>query len=346
MFELKIDGALDIGSSGVKIVLYKNKKIEKLDHIKYSDMDEDRMMALQESLDILSKRVNIKGKKLVVTIPASKFYVKTLEYNLKNGEALEEKIEEDLEELILGYTKDEFVTQIETVTENNLYKKLLVVTIPVEEVEKILGVLGNFKIKVLKLIPDFVAVSNLVDILDQKSEVEVSKNIMVVDIGGETSKIFMSALGTLNMLRIVGIGGNDFTEIIKDHEMLDYEGAELEKQQLELGDDESKKYKTQGELAMFKDLTSLVNDLTTQIEDSINYFNTNLTEGTIDKIYLTGGGSLLKGFKKHFDDAFSVPCDVIDLDLLGIEYKKVEDKELLSTFKITTLMGALIKEVR
>jgi len=350
MFEFKVDGALDIGSSGIKLALYKNKKIDKIDFVNYQDMNEEKIIALQESLETLGKKINIKGKNLVVTIPASRFYVKTLEYNNTKEEGaeadLEAKIEEDLEDIISGYTKSEFITQIETVYENDLYKKLLVITIPVEEIEKILNILSYFKIRALKIIPDFVALNNLVDILDQKSMEEINENIMVVDIGGETSKIFMTTLGTINMLRIVGIGGNDFTEIIKDHEMLEYEGAELEKQQLELGNDENRKYKTQGEVSMFKDLTSLVNELTTQIENSVEYFNTNLAEGRITKIVLTGGGALIKGFKSYFDDAFDIPCEEIDLNLLNLDYKNLEDRELLSTFKITTLMGALIKEVK
>ena len=349
MFEFKVDGALDIGNSGIKAALYKNKRIDKISYVDYLDMAEEKIIALQESLEILAKKINLKGKNLIVTIPASKFYVKTLEYNNNKEDGaeadLETKIEEDLEDIISGYTKDEFITQVETVYETDIYKKLLVITIPIEEVEKILGILSHFKIRVLKIIPDFIALNNLVDILDQKSEEETNENIMIVDIGGETSKIFMSTLGTLNMLRIVGIGGNDFTEIIKDHEMLDYEGAELEKQQLELGDDENRKYKTQGEVSMFKDLTSVVNELTTQIHNSLEYFNSNLTEGRISKIFLTGGGALIKGFKTYFDDAFDLPCQELDLNLLNLDYKNLEDRELLSTFKITTLMGALIKEV-
>lgn len=349
MFKFKIHGALDIGSSGIKLALYKNKKIDKVSFVNYTDMSEEKIIALEESLEILKEKVNFKGKNLVVTISASKFYVKTLEYNITNEEnreeILEARIEEDLEDIVSGYTKDEFITQVETVYENNLYKKLLVITIPIEEIEKILSILNHFKIRVLKIIPDFVALNNLVDILDQKSEGETFENIMVVDIGGETSKIFMSTLGTLNMLRIIGLGGNDFTEIIKDHEMLDYEGAEAEKKRLELGDDENRIYKTQGEISMFKDLTSVVNELTTQIENSLEYFNNNLVEGKISKIILTGGGSLMKGFKTYFDDAFEIPCEEIDLNLLNLDYKNEEDKELLSTFKMTSLMGALIKEV-
>jgi len=349
MFEFKVDGALDIGNSGIKAVLYKNKKIDKISYVDYLDMAEEKIVALQESLEILGKKINLRGKNLIVTIPASKFYIKTLEYNNNKEEGseidLEVKIEEDLEDIISGYTKDEFITQIETVYETDLYKKLLVITIPIEEIEKILGILSHFKIRVLKIIPDFIALNDLVDLLDQKSEEETNENVMIVDIGGETSKIFMSTLGTLNMFRIVGIGGNDFTEIIKDHEMLDYEGAELEKQQLELGDDENRKYKTQGEMSMFKDLTSVVNELTTQIGNSLEYFNANLAEGRISKILLTGGGALMQGFKTYFDDAFDLPCEEIDLNLLNLDYKNLEDKELLSTFKITTLMGALIKEV-
>lgn len=348
MFEFKVDGALDIGSTGIKLVLYKNKKIDKVGVVNYLDMIEEKIIVLEESLEILGQKINLKGKNLVVTITASKFHVKTLEYNNTEDEdaTLESRIEEDLEDIISGYTKDEFITQIETIYENDLYKKLLIITIPKEEIEMILGVLSHFKIRVLKIIPDFIALNNLMDLLDQKSEEETVENIMIVDIGGETSKIFMSTLGTLNMMRIVGIGGNDFTEIIREHEMLDYESAELEKQKLELGDDEDRNYKTQNEVSMFKDLTSVVNELTTQIEDSLEYFNTNLGEEKISKIILTGGGALIKGFKTYFDDAFDIPCEKIDLDLLNLDYKNIEDRELLSSFKMMTLVGALIKEVK
>ncbi|HAS80315.1 MAG TPA: hypothetical protein DCR90_05375 [Fusobacteriaceae bacterium] len=346
MFKFKVDGALDIGSTGIKLVLYKNKKIDKIEIVNYSNITEEKIIALEESLEILGKKINLKGKNLIVTITASKFHVKTLEYNNEDEEVnLETKIEEDLEDIILGYTKDEFITQIEPVYENDLNKKLLVVTIPIEEIEMILGILNHFKIRVLKIIPDFIALNSLIDLLDQKSGKETVENIMIVDIGGETSKIFMSTLGVLNMLRIVGIGGNDFTEIIREHEMLDYEGAELEKQNLELGNDENRIYKTQSEESMFQDLTSVVNELTTQIEDSLEYFNSNLGEGEISKIILTGGGALIKGFKTYFDDSFDIPCEEINLDSLNLEYKNMEDKELLSNFRMMTLVGALIKEV-
>ena len=73
MFGFEVDGALDIGNSGIKVALYKNKKIEKIDYINYSDMNEDKIMLLQESLDKMSKKVNLRGKKMVVTMPASNF---------------------------------------------------------------------------------------------------------------------------------------------------------------------------------------------------------------------------------------------------------------------------------
>jgi type IV pilus assembly protein PilM len=345
MFELKIDGALDIGGSGLKVVFYKNKKIEKVEYEKYADVEEEKIVSLQDALEKMSERTKLKGKNFIVTLPASKFNVKTLEYDLSEGENLEERMEEDLEELISGYSKEEFITRQEVISEDKSNKKILVVTIAIEEIQQILGILSNFKIKILKIVPDFVAVNNLVDVISQKSEGKESQNIMVVDIGGDTSKIFMSTLGTINMLRLVGIGGQDFTEIIKENEMLTEEAAETEKHELELGDDEERQYKTQGELAMFKDLTNLVNELTTQLENSIEYFNSNLVEGEIDKIYLTGGGSLIKGFKKHFDQAFKVPCVQIDLESVGLTYEKSE-KNLLEPAQITTLIGALIKEVR
>jgi len=349
MFEFKVDGALDIGSSGIKLALCKNKRIDKVDFVDYIDMEEEKIISLQGSLEILTGKVNLKGKNLIVTIPASKFHVKTLEYNNHREEGeeinLDARIEEDLEDIISGYTKDEFITQVETIYETDIYRKLLVITIPAEEIEKILGVLTQFKIRALKIIPDFIALNNLVELLDQKSEEETEESVMIVDIGAETSKMFMSTLGTLNILRMVGIGGNDFTEIIKDHQMLNSESAELEKQNLELGDDENREYKTQGEMLMFKDLTSVVHELTTQIENSVEYFNSNLVEGKISKIFLTGGGALIKGFKTYFDNAFEIPCEEIELNLLNLDYRNKEDEELLSTFKITTLMGALTKEV-
>ena len=123
MFELKIDGALDIGGSGLKVALYKNKKIEKIDYEKYSDIEEEKIMSLQEALENMSKRIKLKGKNFVVTIPASKFNVKTLEYDLSEEGELEERIEDDLEELILGYTKEDYIVQKEMISENGSNKK-------------------------------------------------------------------------------------------------------------------------------------------------------------------------------------------------------------------------------
>jgi len=349
VFGFKIDGAIDIGNSGIKIIFYKNKKIEKIDYIKYTEIEEDKLILLEESLEKLSKKINLKGKNMVVTLPATKFNTKTLEYtNIKNDE-IREKIQVDLEELISGYRREDYVTQIETIYEDELYSKYLVVTILEEELEKIIGILSNFKIRILKIIPDFIAINNLIDILEQKSEEKINENIMVVDVGSETTKIFMSTLGVVNMLRIINIGGKDFTEIIKEHKMLGFKEAELEKYQIEI--DENKKYNSQGEVAMFKDFFSLLENLKEQIEKSIEYFNSNLSQGEITKLYFIGGGMMLKGVKEYFENSFKSLYSEIKLENLGLEYKKIgykkiKDKKILSELQLITLMGALIKEVK
>jgi len=345
MFTYKVEGALDIGSSGIKVALYKNKKIEKINFTKDTNIDEDKIILLQESLEVLDKQMGLKGKKVIVTLPTSKFNIKIFEYNnLTTDEEIDIKINEDLEDMISGYTREEYIVQTETIDENNLYKKILVIFILQEEIERTIEILNNFKIKVLKIIPDFIAVNNLVDILAQKSEVKMEDNIVVVDIGSETSKIFFRKQGVFNGLHTIDIGGNDFTEIIKEYEMLEYKQAELEKQKLDLGDD-TKIYETQGEISMHKELTSLLNELVSEVEESIGYFNRKLVEDKITRILLTGGGSLMKGVKSYFDNYFDIPCEAVNIDILEIEYKKREDREILSTFEISTLVGALMKEV-
>ncbi|MCK5779758.1 MAG: pilus assembly protein PilM [Psychrilyobacter sp.] len=345
MFNYKVNGALDIGNNGVKIAIYKNKKLKKLDFIGYGNIADDRTILLQEALGELSQKYKLGGSKFTVTLPASRFSVHVLEYyrTFENDEELDDQIKEDLGEKIPEYAEGNYMTQKEIMVDKGMFKKIMTISILEEEVERITEILGIFKIKVLRIIPDFLAIIRLAELIVQKTEKEseekIERNSMIVDIGVENCGIFLTKSGKIEEMEVVPMGGNDFTYLIKEFEEISFKEAEKQKKSLkpeEEGDD--------AELTAA--LTPLFQELSEAIELKLDFFNKRLKGKEISEIILTGGGAKTVGFETYFNEFFDIPCVRLELDLLNLKYEKIEQKEGTSTFEISTVVGALMREVK
>lgn len=344
MFNYKVNGALDIGNNGVKLAIYKNKKLKKLDFIGYGNIDDDKTILLQEALGELSQKHKLGGSKFTVTLSASRFKVHVLEYyrTFESEEELENQIKEDLGEQIPEYTEGLYLTQKEIMVDKGMFKKIMTISILEEEVEKITKILDIFKIKVLRIIPDFLAIIRLSELIVETTEEDcdkVEKNSMIVDIGVENCGIFLTKAGKIEEMEVVHLGGNDFTYLIKEFEEISFKEAEKQKKSL-------KPEEEGNDLELTAALTPLFQELSESIESKLNLFNKKLKGNEISEIILTGGGAKTVGFETYFNEFFDIPCVRLELDLLNLKYEKIEKKEGTSTFEISTIVGALMREVK
>ncbi|MBI5586391.1 MAG: type IV pilus assembly protein PilM [Deltaproteobacteria bacterium] len=149
-----------------------------------------------------------------------------------------------------------------------------------------------------------------------------NESVALIDIGAHTSTIAMVQKEEVVFSREIGIGGESLTEALMDLSRIDHPGGilnyqEAEKIKFEYGIplDEIDEEQTEGGLtleAIREALMPIVDRLIMEIDRSFGYFKTQAENQSIDRIFLSGGGSLLQGLRPAIGRSFNLP--VADYD--------------------------------
>ncbi len=148
------------------------------------------------------------------------------------------------------------------------------------------------------------------------------ESVALIDLGAHTSTIAMVQKDEVVFSREIGIGGENLTEALMDLSrlnrpggILNYEEAEQIKFRYGIPLDEIEGEQTEEGLpleAIREGLMPIVDRLIMEIDRSFGYFKTQAENQSIDRIFLSGGGSLLKGLGKAIGRSFNLP--VADYD--------------------------------
>lgn len=126
-------------------------------------------------------------------------------------------------------------------------------------------------------------------------------NILLVDVGENVSSIMIVSKGLPILKRTLNIGGTTFTQYIADHLKLELPQAEQNKIDLSIT------YRPGGEFPEF--LEAVVNPLINEIEYLVKLYKEKAQTNSklIEKIILTGGGSLLPNLSTHISRKTNLP---------------------------------------
>jgi len=356
MFENKISGSIDIGSSSIKGVSLKDRKIDKIamepvtNGAILSGNIEDHA-AVTDSIISIVRRLGLRNKAVVVSLPVQNFFVKFLSI-VKVDEA--EKIaliESELEELVPNFDPDQYVTQYVSVDEyggSSFEDKenVMAVTIQKEKVDDIIRLLTDgAKVTPIKIIPDFISLFNLLQATKyQIMEDSENANIMIVDIGAEATKIFVERNGFVKMQRIAAIGGNDFTDVIERNLNLDYAEAEKQKYALELKNRNNEYESTDDDV--LQEVGELIEELNNQIKRSVEFYRSQESVPGIDALIVTGGASMMKGYEVILETALMTEMKVFPIELFFNRIKDFSEKDIENLKRFSAVIGSIIDEVR
>ncbi len=133
---------------------------------------------------------------------------------------------------------------------------------------------------------------------------------MIIDIGSGSTKIFIVERGILGTSHMVSRGSQDITLAISKSLGVSIEEAEKIKKERGL-------IKKEGDQNI-NEITSLTLDYIFSEIDRVLLNYQKKTERNVSKVFLTGGGSLLKGLKEKAESSFSIPV------VMGDPFSKVE----------------------
>jgi len=359
MFELfkeKIEGSLDIGTSSIKGLKLKKGKIEalnirELENGVIINGNIEDYLSVNEELKTIIDNLELKNKEVVVSIPIQNFFIKFFQISDVDDKERRVLIDNELEDIVPNFDSSDFVTDYVDLGQSKITSSdsdetqinVMAITIPKNKINELVEILVTLKVKPVRVVPDFISIFNLVQMEKEFIDVEDEESIMFVDVGSESTKIFFEKGGQFKFYRIISLGGNDITSVIERYYNVDRERAEEEKKRLELLADSDTH--SPEEIEVFKEVEDLINELEDSIKISIDYYKAQENAPAIDRIFLTGGTTLLKGFKQTIEKTFEIEVETLDTGRYFSHRLDEEDLEEFPPQRIAALIGNVITEV-
>lgn len=143
--------------------------------------------------------------------------------------------------------------------------------------------------------------------LTKEYEKEDKDVTAVIDVGAEITNLVIMENSQIKFVRVIGVGGNDWTETIIDLLGVPYDEAEEYKLRIGLPPLSGDKYvDVPGEMVdkadrVFNALEREIIRFMGEIKRSFEYYISQTGGSTVNNVILTGGASSLKNFKKYVE---------------------------------------------
>jgi type IV pilus assembly protein PilM len=176
-----------------------------------------------------------------------------------------------------------------------------------------------------------------------------SETVVVIDLGSKNTQIIVLKEGKLKFSREIAVAGDAFTKSITGPYEKDGEGEEI-------GEEVAETIKIKTGLLEEKDsdpiiegvpadqarkrLWSVIERLFIEVDRSLNYYKNQSKDYEINRIFLTGGGSLLKGLPEALEKHLEIPVQFFQTPgSLTLRKKINKDLFLRDMPFLTTLLG-------
>jgi len=342
---------IDIGANSIKLVQFKGKVdnltlidigVQKLplDTVVDGLIADDSLLASE--LQTLIKSLKHRPKNIITTVPNDNLLIRNIEMPNIDKKEIRESLKWEADEQ-LPYPVESAALDYLEIEESEDVIKYIVASVKKNVVDNYLHPFERLNLK-----PSVINVQPmaLVSLLDFQGEVE--NNIAVIDIGASATQITIANKKNIMLSRTIDTGGFSFTNSIMEAKDIAFQEAEEEKRELSLDlEGEIEKDLSQEELMDSMqigleieeeeklNLETLTNTLSLEITRSLDFFNMKHRDKEVEKVFITGGGSRLKGIQKLISDEIGRELILIEpfkninkkLDIKGeeiIEHYKYE----------------------
>ena len=159
--------------------------------------------------------------------------------------------------------------------------------------------------------------------------------VAFVDMGGTTTNIIILKNGKLDFTRMMRVGGENINFALAEE--LGMAAKSTEALKIEKSDLDDIKEDDFINIALKK----VLGNISLEIERIFKFYLSKSVGNKIDKIYLYGGTSNIKGIEKYVEDKFNIPVKKID-KLNNVDFTSKELKEL-SMDRYLNAIGAIIR---
>jgi len=320
---------IDIGSKNVKLIFLtpthqktfslRNWDIRELpdEIVPLETTSENRDPVVISVLkDIFSKNKNL-PKKTVTSVSGSSVIVRPIKVPLLTKEELAKSIAIEAEPYIPFPVKEVYLSfdVLGEVTEEGVRKnEVMIVAARKEYVDKHVDILSQCNLTPKYIDVDIFAIERA---LRYNYDIE-NENVCVVNIGANITNVAIIEAGVAKTCRDLPLGMLFILTEMKKlkqleiKEILNY----FKKDGLILTDEEKEEYLSQNkklELSISKDLIALLKEISTELHKLIDFYYFQKGEQKpISKIYLSGGGCIIRNLDLYFSNEFKIETEILD----------------------------------
>lgn len=345
---------LDISDMSLKLIqLSKQRKktLGKADYIKIQAIGKTSLKpGLIENGDIINidqvateirkliekvKFGKVNSDDVVACLPETKTFIKLIEIDSGPNDFVN-VIEKEIEKHVPMMLNDIYYDW-QVIEENERFKKVLIGAAPKKTVNQYTELLhkAGLSISALEIEPISISRSLLIEESGYYKG-EYKENYAIIDIGASRTNMIFYSKNTILFTIKIPISGEKITEEIADNLVIEKEQAE--KVKIICGLD---KKKVNG--IIYKILLGTIKDLSEKIKEAIDFYNNHFSRGTIKKIYLSGGGSNIKGIDTIINEVTGI--EVVKGDsLINLHGDKKEIFKILSeTYNVSLNFNKISK---
>jgi type IV pilus assembly protein PilM len=316
----KISVGLNIGVSSVKMVKLRSSKdlVELMDFCVEENQFDLETLLKKIVLPRSIKRVNI-------SVSGQQAITRYIELPRMNSDELKQSLKFEAQKHIpfpISEVNLDVSILRSDLPDNKM--RVLLAAVKKEALSQRLKLLAAMDLEVGVVDVDSLALMNAFEFNYSQEENIKNKTLALLNIGSSTSNLNIMDSGYPALSRDINIGGNNFTQKISDSLGLDFKAAEAMK---------SAQDKEKSEKAA-KAIEPILAKLAQEVRTSFDYYESRSVT-SVEKIFLSGGGSLFSGVKETL------------ANLLGLEvanwdpFKKVSLAEGIKQDKLKALSGQL-----
>jgi type IV pilus assembly protein PilM len=374
MFNSKVL-SLDIGSKNTRIVLgsqsKKNVIIEKAITMTtpvgcYNDgkiLDVTKFKS--EILDVLQAE-NIKCKNIIITSKSTSVITRDIDIPVAKKEEMDSIIKFQMEKY-LPIMFDDYIMQykmLEEYEEVGIKKaKVTVVVYPKVMAEGYYNLVKELKgnAEALDISSNSINKLFIEDIKVNDENYSLEDTVAVIDLGYHFINVNIITKGNVQFTRIITYGGYDID--IDIAKQLSISEEEAEKQKMEYCDLEADTLSDVQSSTVTDIAKAQARNWIHEIERLLNYYKSKEQGNKVDKIYIYGGSSNLKGIETFIKDSFDLPVTQIQnlgnvtcskknsakvqpskIDIFKVDSSKIDSSKLdVELSQYVNAIGAIIR---
>lgn len=299
---------LDIGSTAIRLVELHGSGTSKALG-KYAYVPIDSKMALSDSKNDqqrlaravaqLVEQAKVTTKNVAVGLPSNKVFTTIADVERLSSAELAKSIRYQADALI-PTPLDESKINWALLGDSPMDKtkiEILLSSVPNTFVEQRLDILESIGLNVIAFEPDNLALARAL------AGTGVQAPQLILDVGYKASDLVIVANGQQKLTRSIPTGMEAIIRSAIQNLNVDEKQAEQFVMKFGLSKD-----KLEGQV--HQAIISTIEILTTEVEKSIKYFQTRYPDQKIDRIIVTGGGSVLPEFPLYFANKFGISVEI------------------------------------